>query len=78
MMQTDPLQADPHTVRGSDIRAALNALGIKGPVEDILHTSIEPGRIAVVRIRRNEDGHIVVAGKEVATTTTDIGVDWKR
>lgn len=70
--------SDPTVVTGEQVYAAWTALGIVDDVNDIVKTVIDPRSITITRHRRNADGKKFVAGDEVATTVTTIGINWKK
>ncbi|NKS66385.1 hypothetical protein GS461_09865 [Rhodococcus hoagii] len=56
------------------VEAALARFGI--PLADLRELRLGVSGLTVVQLRRDEDGHSLVIGGEVATITTTIGYDW--
>lgn len=63
----------PATFKQQELMDALGLLGI--PSADTRQVTIYPSRIIVEQLRRDENGLPIVAGNELATIKTVIGLE---
>ena len=63
----------PTTFKQQDLMSALELLGI--PSADTRQVTIYPSRIIVEQLRRDDNGSPIVAGNELATIKTVIGLE---